>query len=521
MPTSSSSFPTNRLGILSYSVRSNRDARWPYAALGGATLLFFYLHLFRFPFVPIFHPGDQTEYLEHAERMLHGEVLYRDLFQFNLPGTEYLYEFLFHVFGVHMWVGNLALLLTLTAVTIMVYALSRLVLRGPEALLPAVGFLVICQRSAIDGTHHWYSALLVLLAIYVAARFRTTVSYGFAGALLGLATIFTTTRGIAAAAGVCLFFLWRDCGGRNSFKAIAALLAPLILVVGTVLAYLAVVASPKTIFDSLIVFTLRYYPKGAANDPSIFFEQLRGAMPIRPLSVLLVLHWLAIDIVAPVVVVLFLVNCFRRRSEELRQSQRRQTLLLYAFAGGCALLAVAGAPSAPRLNCGAAFAYILATAMLVELGKRGLIVAALVVALTAGVAEASVAAVRPKYVFTGPRGPIAVLDREQRDAMEWVGSMSHPGDRLFGDTNLNFVLGLPNPAGIQWVESEAYTRPEQVTALLERIEQTPTRLIVWEDDDPAGARPGDSLAPFRAYLRLHYHLAPFHGENFLYILNGS
>lgn len=506
---------------MSYSVKSIRNARWPYAALGGASLLFFYLHLFRFPFVPIFHPGDETEYLEHAERMLHGEVLYRDLFQFNLPGTEYLYEFLFHVFGVRLWVGNLALLLTLTAVTVTVYALARLVLRGPEALLSAVGFLVICQRSAIDGTHHWYSALLVLLAIYVAARFQTKASYGFAGALLGLATIFTTTRGITAAAGVCLFFLWRDRGGRNSFKAIAALLGPLILVVGTVLAYLAVVAGPKTIFDSLIVFPLKYYPKGAANDPSIFFEQLRGAMPIRPLSVLLVLHWLAIDIAAPVVVILFLVNCFRRRSEELRQSQRLQTLLLYTFVGGCALLAVAGAPSAPRLNCGAAFAYILATAILAEMGKRRLIVAALVMALTVGVAEASVAVVRPQYVFTGPRGPIAVFDRNRRDAIEWVGSMSHPRDRLFGDTDMNLVLDLRNPAAIQWVESDAYTRPEQVTALLERIEQTNTRFIVWEDDGSAGAAPDDSLAPFRAYLRLHYHAAPFEGENFLYILNGS
>ena len=69
-----------------------RNPRWLHAALGLGAATFFYLHMFRFPAIPIWHDGGQAMYLEHAERMLHGEVLYRDLFQFNLPGTEYLYE---------------------------------------------------------------------------------------------------------------------------------------------------------------------------------------------------------------------------------------------------------------------------------------------------------------------------------------------------------------------------------------------------------------------------------------------
>ena len=520
MSISSTPSRADRFASLTGSAPGVLDSRLSYAVIGAAALLFFYLHLFRPPFVPIFHPGDQTLYLEHAERMLHGEVLYRDLFQFNLPGTEYLYEWLFRGFGVQMWVGDLALLLALTGVTVMVYALARLVLHGMAALLPVAAFLVICQRSAIDGSHHWYSTLLVLLAIYLIAKFQTTLSYGLAGTLLALATMFTTSRGPAVAAGVSLFFLWKYRGLRNASKAIAALLVPLAVEVGAVLVYLANMAGTKTIFDSLLVFPLRYYSKGLANDPSVFFDQFHHVLPLRPLSVLMVIHWFAIDVAAPLFVILFLARCFRHRTKIVNAPSRSQTLILYALAGGFALLAAANAPAAPRLNCGSAFAYILAAAMLVDLGRKRLITAVLAFALAAGLAEAAAAVHRPKYVFTGPRGPVAFLDRNHCQGFAMVYSLARPGDELANDTELGFVLGLKDPAATPWVESDEYTRPEQVAALMGKLEQRPVRFVIMDDDDPAGVRPGDNLAPLRAYLSQHYHLLESDSENnSIYILN--
>lgn len=493
--------------------------RWPMLVLGLGSAFFFYMHLFRFPLVPIWHDGDQAIYLEHAERMLHGEVIYRDLFQFNLPGTEYLYEFLFRCFGVRLWIAPLTLTLTLTAITLLVYALSRLVLRGVAAPLPAAAFLLICERSALDASHNWYSTLLVLLAVYVAAKFRTLLSYGFAGALLGLASIFTSSRGIAVAVGLVFFFIWKFRGLRNAAAAIAALFVPLVAVLGLALAYLASVAGSTVLWNSIVVFPLRYYPHGGTNNALVFFEQLQETVPLQPYSVLLVLQWLALNVAAPLILILFIVRCRRHSAADLRNTPRHQTLVLYAFAGGFAMLAVAAAPSAWRLNCGAALAYIVAATILSDLGQFRLIVLVLAGAMGLVLADLAIATIRPAYVLAAQRGRVAFLHRERYDEFLWVARAAHPGDRLFGEVPLNVVLSLPNPAAIQWVEGDAYTRPEQVTALIQTLGKNPTRFIVCHDDTLSEPGPGDNLAPFRAYLAQHYSLArQFNGGFDIFIL---
>ncbi len=483
------------------------EPRWPWAALGLGSALFFCLHLFRFPFTLIWHDGDQAIYLEHAERMLRGEILYRDIFQFNLPGTEYLYELLFRCFGVHLWIGPLTLLFASIAVTLMVYALARLVLPGAAAMLPPVAYLVFCQRTAMDGSHHWYSTLLVLLAVYLVAKARGLLALSAAGALLALATLFTSSRGAFVAAGVSLFLVWSLRELRSSAKALAALLAPFAAVLAAAFLYLASVAGPKALFDSVIIFPLRYYPAGLANNPAVYLEELQDAFPFRAVSLLLVGLWLAVNVAAPLLFVIFAAICLRRGAAQLRASACSRSLVLYAFAGGFALLAVVSAPSSPRINCSAAFAYILAAAMLHALGKRRVIAGALAAVTAISLVDMADAVIRPVYALDGPRGRVAFLYRERYEQFAWVEATARPGDRLFGDIDLNFVLGLPNPAGMPWVENEAYTRPEQVTALVTALEQKPARFISWHDEPPGPPAPGDSLGPFRAYLAAHYRIA--------------
>jgi hypothetical protein len=493
--------------------------RWPYALLGFGSALFFYLHLFRFPFVPIWHDGDQAIYLEHAERMMRGELLYRDIFQFNLPGTEYLYELLFRCFGVHLWIGPLTLLVASIAVTLVVYALTRLVLQGAAAMVPPVAYLVFCQRASIDGSHHWYSTLLVLAAVYLVARARSAVSLGAVGALLALATLFTSSRGVLVATGISLFLAWSHREFRSSAKALAALLAPLAAVLGAALISLACVAGPKTLFDSVVIFPLHDYPAGLANNPTVYLEELKDAFPVHAASLPLIALWVAVNVAAPLVFVLFAVRCFRRRAAQRNTGEptshgctRTQILVLYACAGGFALLAVISAPSRPRINCSAAFAYILAAALLHDFGKRRLIAGALVAVTTISLAEMADAVLRPVYVLDGPRGPVAFLHRQRYGEFAWVAATARPGDRLFGDIDLNFVLGLPNPAAVPWVESEAYTPPEQVTALVAALEQKSTRFISWHVEQPGPPTPEDSLGPFRAYIKANYHIAKLYPD---------
>ena len=488
------------------SQAARRRAKWPYLAVGIGAAIFFYLHLFRFPFMPIWRWGDQSIFLDHAERMLQGAILYRDLFQLNLPGTEYLYYLLFLCFGVRLWIAPVVVFVTLTASTLLVYSLSRAALRGWAALLPAAAYLVFCQRSSMDGAHHLYSTLLIFAAVNLVARALNSFWLCCAGALLGLASLFTSSRGVFVAAGVSLFFIWKFRDWRKAFQAIAALLMPLIAVVIAALGYLATLVAPGTLFETLVVFPLRYYHTGRFNTPAAFFAELNSALPLRPHSVWLVGIWLVIKAAVPILLIAFIARRLLRNSAELRDSPANQALALYLFAGTFALLAEASSLSEPRLSCAAAFAYILGAAMLHHSGKRRVIGAALAVTGVIGVAAMTVAVIRPAQRFDSPRGSVVFLDRERYEMVEWLSRNARPGDRLFGDPDLNFVLGLRNPAEVQWVEYDAFTRPEQVSELLTVLHRYPTRFFIW-DVFMERTGPGDNLQPLRAYLKERYRLA--------------
>ena len=483
-----------------------RDTRWLYLALGIAAAVFFYVHLFRFPFVPIWHWGDQSIFLDHAEHMLRGQVLYRDLFQLNFPGTEYLYYFLFLCFGVRMWIAPLAVFVTLTAALLLDYSLSRTVLRGPAALVPAIAFLVICLRGSLDGGHHLYSTALILLAVNLIARARSSLAICCAGAVLGVSALFTSSRGVFVALGVSLFLIWKLRDWRKASVALIALLAPFFAVITASLAYLAATVAPRTLFESLVVFPLRYYSAGRFNTPAAYFAELQSALPLQAHSVLAVGLWLASKALPLVLLIAFPITRFRRNAIALRESPLNQALVLCFFAGAFALLAGGSSLSLARISCAAAFSYILGAAMLVELDQRRLIAVLLALGVAAACAEIGVAAIRPAYRFESPRGSILLLNRDRYQVISWLSRNARPGDQLFGDPDLSFVLKLWNPAGVQWVEPDAFTRPEQVRELLTSLQRNHTRFIVWSEyEDRTG--PEDNLQPLRAYLKECYHPA--------------
>src|SRR5947209_8382544 len=59
-----------------------------------------YLRFFRLPMAPIDPAGgDQAVYLWGATKILSGQTIYRDFFQFSTPGADYLYALLIKMLG--------------------------------------------------------------------------------------------------------------------------------------------------------------------------------------------------------------------------------------------------------------------------------------------------------------------------------------------------------------------------------------------------------------------------------------
>ncbi len=66
--------------------------------------LYLYTKLFTFKGIPILLGGDQIFFWMDAKRLLLGERIYLDFFQFTPPGTDVVYLAFFKLFGPRIWV---------------------------------------------------------------------------------------------------------------------------------------------------------------------------------------------------------------------------------------------------------------------------------------------------------------------------------------------------------------------------------------------------------------------------------
>lgn len=127
---------------------------------------FLFLSLFVFPNLPIWRGGDQTIWLSDAERMLGGEVLYRDFFQMTFPATHVFYLSLFKLFGPRTWIPDLTLGFRGIGLTVLIYRVSRKILPLRRAPIPALFFLTLIFHEKFDATHHWFSFGFAATAVH-------------------------------------------------------------------------------------------------------------------------------------------------------------------------------------------------------------------------------------------------------------------------------------------------------------------------------------------------------------------
>ena len=135
-----------------------------FLALAGATA-FLYLRTFLFPATPFIAHDDQTLFFIRAVRILHGQTLYRDFFEFVPPGTDLLYAVGFRLFGIHAWLLQAWSIVLGLGLFSIVTLLARRRPAGLLALLPGLLFLVFDYDVAMVPTHHWLSTLAALAAV--------------------------------------------------------------------------------------------------------------------------------------------------------------------------------------------------------------------------------------------------------------------------------------------------------------------------------------------------------------------
>lgn len=206
----------------------------------------------------VFWLGDEGVVLHGAERLLRGEALYRDFFEFLPPGSFLLAAAWMKLGGADFGSVRLLAVCVIAAIGALTYAAARLASgHRPLAAVLAVGWAAFSQGGWTVINHHWFataasmaSAVALLSAL---GRPRLGAFFG-AGAFAGAAAMLVSTRG--ALLGLAVMGIVATLRQRRPLGAVAGGFA---VVPVAMLGYLAATGAVTAAIVDVVLFPARHY----------------------------------------------------------------------------------------------------------------------------------------------------------------------------------------------------------------------------------------------------------------------
>jgi len=166
--------------------------------------------------------ADEGITLVYAQRILRGQVPYRDFFTFVTPGSPYLMALWFKLFGASLIVARSILLAYSGIFGAITYLLTRRNYDRTTALFTAAILILGCLPYRLLVNHNWDSTLSALLTIYCAQRLLETsirfwwFSVSFAAALT---FILEQSKGAGVLLGLALAAVVLSVSPKNRLQA--------------------------------------------------------------------------------------------------------------------------------------------------------------------------------------------------------------------------------------------------------------------------------------------------------------
>lgn len=478
--------------------------------------LFVYSFLFKFPLRPFLRDADQSIFIYEAERMLNGDVMYRDFFQFTFPGTQAFFAGLFSVFGVRYWiVAAVTLAIALVTAWLMTKIAERF-LASPLQYFPALLYIFFGFRwFGIDGSHRMFSPVFVLLAIWLMMKGRSTIYLVATGICLGLCSFFTQQRGFVVFAAIVVFLfverVFDRASWKNFFKTSAVIGVSFVVSLVALVAPFAIASGLETFFYAVFVYPFKYYGYGGPNSFAIFFVDLQKAFTINSFpdiveTVSVIFHDFVVPLAAPVT---FLVLFAKRQTIDW---QKWRCPVLVAFAGLFLTLSTT-APNQFRLfqisgPSLIALVWLFHLAIASIAVKKRLLLAASAALILLGSAQAvRVQSYWQTVYLDTPSGRLAAIESPLSRRYEWLLKNTKPGEYIFEvyEPFVYLPLGLKNPTRFGQIWPNGYTRPEQIDEVIRDLKAKPPRFILWDNSYMrTGREPGDNTSPLADFVQQSY-----------------
>jgi 4-amino-4-deoxy-L-arabinose transferase-like glycosyltransferase len=266
-----------------------------------AFLLFAFSILLLWP-LRVYGPlnADEGIVLQGAQRILQGQVLYRDFFYFVTPGSFYFMAMLFKVFGSSILVGRNLLLIYGGVFSVLTYLLARRVCSTWAALLAAYFQLVVSLPTRFHPLHNWDSMLWACLALYGFVWLLQQPHWIWAlitGSCVSFTGLFEQSKGAGLVVGLLLGFSVIALKHRRAFvlkrSHLAALLAGAAWPILLTLVYFGLKGSLSQMAADLL-WPIEHYtranrlPYGYIFSPHVWEEAYTEASSLGRLLVILV-----------------------------------------------------------------------------------------------------------------------------------------------------------------------------------------------------------------------------------------
>jgi hypothetical protein len=459
-----------------------------------------YANLFASIGTPFLLGGDQVYFWMWGQRLLNGEQIYRDFFQFTPPGTDLLYWGAFKLLGARTWVPNLVVLLLGVALCALCLRISKSFMSRGHAALATSLYVVFVFGTTLNGTHHFFSVLAVSCAVAVLLKGNTTPRIAIAGAFLGLATFITQTRGPVVAVGIALWMLWERYRAQEPWSSYLKRLILLGLSLGItwfVLSgyYIATLGLRQLLFFQ--VATVREGVVTGWNAQSIGFPGLSRST-WAPL-----LQWLFAYILLPTIYAVCLWRLWKA-AREAREDAVRIGLL--TVVGTAMFLEIAQSPSWLRFFCVALPGVILFVWLLSGAGKIARFATRTLWMGVIGLAVFHTWHVHSLKSVTEelPAGRIAAHP-VPAEKLAWLAAHTTPGQYMLQAEwpGMYLPLSLRNPIFLDVVAGAGASRPENVALAIRQLQAKRVQYIMLS---PRLQRLDRMPTMFADFVTSHYRL---------------
>jgi Dolichyl-phosphate-mannose-protein mannosyltransferase len=433
--------------------------------------------------------NDEGIILDAAARMLHGQTLYRDFFGYMTPGSYWIQEAAFALFGVSIRSGRIVVILDFALQCAVLFWLTAL-LAGKKTAFAGTILFAAFQTSSPErpdfllAQHRMDSAALALLSIVLCVqgqRHAKAWYWAAGGLLVTVAALCTPTVGSIAA--VTLVWVCADRSLRRFLLPYCGGLAAGTLAILTVVTATGML---KPLVDQMAWLSRNYSSVNYMPYGSIiggYGTALAGAAGLELAILALVLFCVALPAVLPVAAIAAWTWAMFDPRWTAQSRQILKTPIPYLL--GCMAVLVAG--TYPRADVAhlafvAVLPYVLAAAW-ISWHAPPLVAAGVAIVLSTvslGFVEDTATHLRAELPVATPIGTVRASPADLDGVRKLLGCV-HPGDTLYIHPYrpmLYFLTQTHNPTRYSYLWPGLMTSDDEAAALRD-LEKMPPKAVMY------------------------------------------